>query len=158
MAQKKINKTVKISQSQEIEVLHKIVDLASEDMDLTQTLMEIIKVVNGFTKADSVFIYLYEKRNKELRLMASKTSHDRELGNIKIRNGEGITGWVAEQNKVVAISENAYADKRFKGFDVLPEDKYEALLSVPIIYKEKVSGVINVQHKNRTFMQRKPSH
>jgi signal transduction protein with GAF and PtsI domain len=147
MAQKKINKTVKISQGQEIEALHKIVDLASEDMDLTQTLMEIIKVVNGFTKADSIFIYLYDKRNKDLRLMASKASHDRELGNIKIKNGEGITGWVAEQNKVVAISENAYADKRFKEFDVLPEDKYEALLSVPIIYKEKVSGVINVQHK-----------
>jgi len=147
MAQKKVNKTVKVSQAHEIEVLHKIVELASADLDLSKTLTEIIKVVNGFTKADSVFIYLYDKRNKDLTLMASKTPHARELGNIKIKYGEGITGWVAEQNRVVAIAENAYDDKRFKGFDVLPEDKYEAFLSVPIIFKERVSGVINVQHK-----------
>ena len=52
--------------------------------------------------------------------MASKTPHKKELGVIHIKSGEGITGWVAEQNKPVAIPENAYQDKRFKGFDVLP--------------------------------------
>jgi len=147
MAKKKVHKTVKISQGQEIEILHKIVNLASSDLDLNKTLMEIIKVVNGFTKADSVFVYLYDKHSKELTLMASKTPHLGELGNIKIKYGEGITGWVAEQNKIVAIANHAYSDKRFKTFDVLPEDKYEAFLSVPIIYKDKVSGVINVQHR-----------
>ena len=80
--------------------------------------------------------------------MASKTPHKEELGKINLRIGEGITGWVAKESKPVAIKENAYKDPRFKGFDVLPEDKYEAFLSVPVIYKGKAIGVINVQHKN----------
>lgn len=148
MATKKTsNKKLKISQEQEVEVLRKIVDLASADLDVSKTLKEIVKVVNGFTKADSVFVYLLEKDKKELILMASKTPHKEELGTIKIKSGEGITGWVAKQNKPVVITENAFQDKRFKGFDVLPEDKYEAFLSVPIIFKGKVSGVVNVQHK-----------
>lgn len=146
-AKKNISKTVKISQEQELNALRKIVDLSSSDLDLSKTLKEIVRVVNGFTRADSIFLYLYEKGKRELTLMASKTPHKKELGSVKIKSGEGITGWVARQNKPVAIAENAYKDKRFKRFDALPEDKYEAFLSVPIIYKGKVSGVINIQHK-----------
>ncbi|MEW5895363.1 MAG: GAF domain-containing protein [Candidatus Omnitrophota bacterium] len=143
----KVNKTLKISSEQELTVLRKIVELASAELDLSKTLKEVVRVVNEFTGADSVFVYLYSKPKKELTLMASKTPHRNELGNIKIKIGEGITGWVAEQNKPVAITRNASRDKRFKGFDVLPEDRYEAFLSAPIVYKGKVSGVINVQHK-----------
>lgn len=145
--QSKTNKTVKISAEQELNILRKIVVLSSSDLDLTKMLKEIVKVVNDFTRADSIFVYLYEKGSSELVLMASKTPHKKELGHIRIQCGEGITGWVAQQNTPVAISGNAYKDKRFKGFDVLPEDQYEAFLSVPIIYKGKVSGVINIQHK-----------
>ena len=49
--------------------------------------------------------------------------------------------------KPVAINKSAYQDKRFKNFDVLPEDKYEAFLSVPVVYKGKAIGVVNIQHK-----------
>jgi signal transduction protein with GAF and PtsI domain len=79
--------------------------------------------------------------------MASKTPHTRELGKIILRVGEGITGWVAKEGKVVNIKENAYKDKRFKTFDVLPEDRYESFLSAPLAYKTKIIGVINIQHK-----------
>ncbi|HSA30339.1 MAG TPA: GAF and ANTAR domain-containing protein [Candidatus Omnitrophota bacterium] len=141
------NKKLKISPEKELEVLRKIVELVSSELDLSRSLNEVVSIVNEFTRADSVFIYLFDRQHKNLTLMASKIPHKKELGVIHIRSGEGITGWVAQQNKPVAIAENAYQDKRFKGFDVLPEDQYEAFLSVPIVYKGKVSGVINVQHK-----------
>ena len=66
---------------------------------------------------------------------------------MTLKIGEGITGWVAREGTEVHIKEGAYRDKWFKGFDILPEDKYEAFLSVPIVYKKKVTGVINIQHK-----------
>ncbi|MFP4473640.1 MAG: GAF domain-containing protein [Candidatus Omnitrophota bacterium] len=141
------NRKLKISQEQELEVLRKIVDLTVSDLDLAKNLREIVKVVNGFTQADSVFIYLFNSSKKVLTLMASKTPHKKELGEVQIKTGEGITGWVAQESKPVAISEGAYQDKRFKNFEVLPEDKYEAILSVPIMFRGRVSGVINVQHR-----------
>ena len=63
--------------------------------------------------------------------------------------GEGITGWVAGEKKPVILSEKAYKDPRFKKFSSLPEDRYEAFLSVPIINKKGVVGVINIQHKKK---------
>ena len=44
--------------------------------------------------------------------MASKTPHKRELGKVNLGIGEGITGWVAQENKPVAIGKRAYQDTR----------------------------------------------
>ncbi|HOY09812.1 MAG TPA: GAF domain-containing protein, partial [Candidatus Omnitrophota bacterium] len=136
-----------ISQGDELKILRQIVDITSSEMDLARTLKEVVGIVNEATRADSVFIYLFDERKENLTLMASKLPHKRMLGHLVLKVGEGITGWVAKENKPVAINENAYQDARFKNFDVLPEDQYEAFLSVPIIYKGKAIGVINVQHK-----------
>jgi signal transduction protein with GAF and PtsI domain len=147
--QRKLSAKIKpgISQEEELNILRRIVDITSADIDLTRILKEIVKIVNDMMMADSVFIYLFDEKKMYLTLRASKTPHKKELGAIRLKAGEGITGWVAEQNEPVAITRNAYQDTRFKNFDVLPEDRYEAFLSVPIIYKGRAIGVINVQHK-----------
>lgn len=141
------NTRLNISHAEEIKILRTITDITSSEFDLYWILKEVVKIVTEMTKADSVFIYLFDAKKENLVLMASKTPHRKELGKITLRAGEGITGWVARENKPVAIGENAYQDPRFKSFDVLPEDRYEAFLSVPILYKGKTIGVINVQHK-----------
>ena len=137
----------KISIREELKVLRKIVDITSSDLDLHRILKEVVKIVNDITTSDSVFVYLFDEAKKKLTLMSSKIPHKKMLGKINLKAGEGITGWVAMENKPVAIIKDACRDPRFKNFDVLPEDKFEAFLSAPIIYKGKVVGVINVQHK-----------
>ena len=138
---------LKVSQAEEIRFLRHIVDITSSDLDLDRILQEIVKIVNEITDADSIFIYLFDEQKKNLVLRASKTPHKKELGKINLKIGEGITGWVAKENKPVAIKKQAYQDSRFKGFNVLPEDRYEAFLSAPVVYKGKAIGVINVQHR-----------
>jgi uroporphyrinogen-III synthase len=66
---------------------------------------------------------------------------------LTIRFGQGITGWVAEHKKPVAIARKAYQDPRFQSFNELPEDQYEAFLSVPVMCRGKLVGVVNVQHR-----------
>jgi GAF domain-containing protein len=61
--------------------------------------------------------------------------------------GEGITGWVAKERHTVAISKNAEIDPRFTPFRSLPEDRFQAFLSTPVISRGDVIGVINVQHR-----------
>ncbi len=141
------NKKLQISQSEELKILRKVVDITSSALELSLVLKEVVKIVTEMTSADSVFIYLFDENREHLVLMASKTPHKEQLGKVHLNVGEGITGWVAKESKPVAIAQNAYRDSRFKNFDVLPEDKYEAFLSVPIIYQNRAIGVINVQHR-----------
>lgn len=130
---------------QELKILRQIIETISYNLDLKEVLGRIVKVVSETTKADSCFLYLVG--DGELVLRASLNPHRRAIGTVKLKVGEGITGWVARERKLVAIPKQAYGDERFKFFNTLPEDKYEAFLSVPIIYKDKVLGVINVQHR-----------
>jgi uroporphyrinogen-III synthase len=47
----------------------------------------------------------------------------------------------------VAVPEKAAHDPRFQFFHELPEDSYEAFLSVPLMCRGRVMGVINLQHR-----------
>lgn len=142
------NKTKKvksaINKSQELKILHEIIETISYNLDLKEVLSRIVKIVSGVTKADSCFLYLVDGNSLVLR--ASLNPKPLEIGNIKLKLNEGITGWVARNKKTVSIAKKAYDDERFKLVNSLPEDKFEGFLSVPIIYRDKVMGVINVQH------------
>lgn len=108
-------------------------------------LHEIVELVCEFMACDSCLIYLVE--DDELVLCASNAPTRGNLGKVKLRLDEGLTGWVARERRLLAISREAYNDSRFKFFKDLPEDTFEAFLSAPIISQGKVVGVINVQHR-----------
>ena len=130
----------------DIDFLHDISSRMAAADPLHQDLEQIIEFVSSVVKCDSCFVYLREE--DELVLRASKNPHqDEVIDRLKLRVGQGITGWVAEHREPVAISQGASQDLRFKSFHELPEDSYEAFLSVPILSRGRVVGVINVQHK-----------
>ena len=110
-------------------------------------LNKLIKLILKIIPVESCLIYFYDREKKELILVASKKPHEKLMGKIKLRWGEGITGWVAAHKKTAALTKEAYKDNRFKFFEELPEDRFEAFLSVPIIDREGVVGVINLQNK-----------
>src|SRR5438552_9312073 len=133
--------------TREAEILHKTCDTVSGNLDLDAVLQDIVDIAGEVTKADSCLIYLLNSRRDELVLRAYKNHHPKLIGHIRLSLGEGITGWVAQQGRAVAIPSNASDDPRFKFFHNLPEDRHQAFLSVPIMAKREVIGVINVQHK-----------
>ncbi len=133
--------------TREAEILHRICETVSGNLDLDAVLRDIVDLAVQVTKADSCLIYLLNSHRDELVLRASKNPHPKLIGRIRLELGEGITGWVAQQGRPVAIASNAGEDPRFKVFHNLPEDRSQAFLSVPILAKHEVIGVINVQHK-----------
>ena len=136
-----------LEKTKEIELLHRITESIASNLELKVVLKEIVVLVVELTKADACLIYLLNEMEDALVLRASKIPHPNLIGQIRIEIGEGITGWVAREERLVAISENAEEDPRFKFFQRLPEDRYEAFLSVPVMSKRGVIGVLNVQHE-----------
>jgi signal transduction protein with GAF and PtsI domain len=131
----------------EVQILHRISESISSTLELETVLKQIVEVVVEVTKGDACLLYLISESTDELILRASKNPHPRLIGRISIGLGEGITGWVAREKVPVVISRNASDDARFKFFHRLPEDRYQAFVSVPIMSKGEIVGVINVQHK-----------
>jgi uroporphyrinogen-III synthase len=48
----------------------------------------------------------------------------------------------------VAVGCHAFEDPRFQVFNELPEDHYEAFLSVPVLCRGRLVAVINLQHRD----------
>jgi uroporphyrinogen-III synthase len=80
-------------------------------------------------------------------LRASKNPHQELLDQLKLRVGQGITGWVAQHREPVVVFQEAFKDPRFLQFNELPEDRYEAFLSVPLLSRGRLVGVLNLQHR-----------
>ena len=72
----------------------------------------------------------------------------RAMGNRpKLRFGQGITGPIAEHRQPVVVECRAFEDPRVQLFNELPEDYYEAFLSVPVLCRDRLVAVINLQHR-----------
>jgi signal transduction protein with GAF and PtsI domain len=128
-----------------VDLLHEIgVRLATAD-GFHEVLGRVVEFASALVKCDSCLIYVLE--GDDLVLRASRSPHPEVVDRLKLRVGEGITGWVAEHQEPVAIAERAALDPRFQFFHELPEDTYEAFLSVPLMCRGRVMGVINLQHR-----------
>jgi signal transduction protein with GAF and PtsI domain len=132
---------------QELSILHQVAQHISSNLELNDLLDRIVEMVISITNADSCFIYLYDKQNDTLTLRAANAWQKNIVGGIKLRLGEGVTGWAAREKKPVALSNRAYNDPRFKSFTDLAEDKFEAFLALPILSKNEIIGVMNVHNK-----------
>ena len=135
--------------STQLALLHRISNIVSSELSLDEMLGEIVGLTVQVTECDACLVYLLERDTNEIVLRASQVPHAQDLGNLRMKMGEGVTGWVAEHKSVVALPSNAAADARFKRFQGLIEDTYEAFLSVPLVSGGDVIGVINVHHRDR---------
>jgi len=127
--------------------LHRISNLVSSDQDIESILNEMVMLAMNVTHSDACLVYLIDHTTNEIVLRASQLPHDAEIGNVRMKMGEGITGWVAAHHSVVALPRSASSDSRFKPFSSLQEDTYQAFLSVPLVDSGDITGVINVHHK-----------
>ena len=127
------------------EVLHHTISRIAAADGFHQVLDRILDFAVEVVKCDSCFIYVLE--GDDLVLRASKNPHQELLDRLKLHVGQGITGWVAEHREPVAVSSEAYEDPRFRYLTELPEERYEAFLSVPLLSRGRLVGVMNLQHR-----------
>ena len=129
----------------DVACLHGVVSRMTAEIPFADVLKEVVEFATAVVKCDSCFIYLLE--GDELVLQASRNSHPEAVGRLKLKVGQGITGWVAKHCQPVVVSQNACGDPRFQLFNELPEDRFESFLSVPLLSRGRVVGVINLQNR-----------
>jgi signal transduction protein with GAF and PtsI domain len=130
-------------------VLHRVSGIVSSPLSLDEMLGEIVGLAAQLTSCDACLVYLAEGESGEFVLRASLLPHASDLGTLRMKMGEGVTGWVAEHQSPVALSSKAADDPRSKIFPALVEDTYEAFLSVPLVNKGKAIGIVNIHHRDK---------
>ncbi len=129
-----------------IEANQYLADIESLDA-LFPRLLDLAKNV---TAAEASSLMLYDPKRDVLEFASVADEVIGEAGgeilkiSVKLKMGEGIAGWVAENRKSLIIKD-AWQDPRFsKQADKQTGFITRNLLCVPLVYNEELLGVINV--------------
>lgn len=130
-----------------VSLLHRISSIVSSELSIDEMLGEVLGLTVQVAGCDACLVYLIDHASGEIVLRASQLPHAKALGKLKMKMGEGVTGWVAEHKSVVALGSNAGKDPRFKRFPTLIEDTYQSFISVPLVSGGEIAGVINAHYR-----------
>ncbi len=128
------------------EANHSLAAIESLD-DLFPRLLDLAKEVTD-SEASSLMLYNSESHLLEFASIKDDVMGDRAddvlMSSVKLKMGEGIAGWVAENRKAVMV-EDAQRDPRFsKRADKQSGFVTRTMLAVPLIHQEELLGVLNV--------------
>ncbi len=124
--------------------LEEIGRLISESGDASETLTNIVHLIQHRFDIDVCSVYLLEPDRTNLVLAATIGLRPESVGRVRMRLSEGLVGLVAEEMRPQVFAD-ATTHPRFKYFPEAGEDKYHSFLGVPIVDRGLLQGVLVVQ-------------
>jgi hypothetical protein len=100
----------------------------------------IVEALTEATSCHACFIYMRD--GDRLRLSAASQVYARHIGRIELGVDEGLTGWVARNQRPAFIRENLLDDPRVKYVPELEEERFQSMVAVPV--PARSGGVIGV--------------
>jgi phosphotransferase system enzyme I (PtsP) len=130
--------------------IFRLIAFGEREEPLEDILTAMCGDVAAIARADIASIYVREDDVDGIRFtMRGNVGFPREaLGRVHLRPGEGITGFAAERLRPVSVA-MADRDEHFKYIPGLGEERYPALLAVPVLRGGAAAGVLVLQ-RSRT--------
>ncbi|MBE7438749.1 MAG: sensor domain-containing diguanylate cyclase [Spirochaetales bacterium] len=147
-----MNETARIEKLQNenwhlYEVLE-VMTLISARLDLRQVLDTLMEKARDVMNAEASSLMLVDEETQELYFHTLKGGEESEkLRDLRLKVGEGISGWVAQEGKPVLV-EDASQDPRFsrKG-DAKSSFVTRSMMCVPLKISRRVLGTVQVLNK-----------
>ena len=125
-----------------IDTLSKVSKAITSDLYLGDVLKLIVTLTANVMKAKICALWLLDDKTQELKIRATQAMSQDYLKERSLKVGEGIVGLVAKDKKPVII-EDVLEDSRYKEKKLAEKEKLVSMLSVPMMVKKRVIGVIN---------------
>jgi two-component system, response regulator PdtaR len=131
------------SEKDYLAALMKISKAITSDLYLEDILKLLVTITAGVMSAKICAIWLVDEDSNELRIRATQAMSQEYLRERSMKVGEGIVGFVAQEKKHVIIPD-VLKDERYKEKKLAKKENLVSMLSVPMMVKDKVVGVVNV--------------
>jgi diguanylate cyclase (GGDEF)-like protein len=117
-------------------------DILSEH-SLDNLLERIADTLAELVPHDTLSIYQADEAQTQLIPVLARDKWAEKIMDSRSDFGEGITGWAALHREPVRTNQ-AHLDPRTKTVPGTPPDEAEALITVPLIARDLVKGVLNI--------------
>ena len=133
----------KTSYKKQIQALSEISQAISSDQYLDDILKLIVTVTANVMDSKICSLWVLDEKEKVLKIRATQAISEEYLKERSLNLGEGVVGYVAEKKKPLAIFD-VLKEPRYKEKALARKESLVSMLSVPLIVKDKVIGVINI--------------
>jgi len=134
--------------ARELSFLVRLAQAAASTQSSDELLELIIRETTSALGTNVCSLYLAAPPGQELLLTATNGLNENMIGKVRMRLGEGITGWVAESRRPMVVPEVS-KEPHWKWVPGLDEDRFHSMASVPIESGPRLVGVLNVQSTER---------
>ncbi|HOX54986.1 MAG: ANTAR domain-containing protein [Candidatus Omnitrophica bacterium] len=132
----------KASYKSYIDALNKISKAITSDLYLEDMLKLIVTLTANVMRAKICALWLLDEASQQLKIRATQAMSQEYLKERSLKVGEGIVGLVAKEKKPIVILD-VLNDSRYKEKKLAQKEGLVSMISVPMIEKNRVIGVIN---------------
>ncbi|MBD3403722.1 GAF domain-containing protein [candidate division GN15 bacterium] len=145
MEQLKLSNFILESRISELNALYEAGKSIGSTANLSELLKQLVSLASAVTNAEIGSIMLMDDRSEYLTIEAATGLDEQIVRSTRLPVGASIAGYVAKTGEPLII-ENIEEDDRFARMN---RERYSSgsLLSVPLIIKNNVLGVINMANK-----------
>src|SRR3954447_25386091 len=128
-----------------VDSYRRLADLFHEvlaEQSLDALLVRIADALHDLIPHDTLTIYETDEAHAVLMPVLARDQWADEIMRTTLRFDEGITGWAASRREAVLVNQ-AHLDPRVRFVPGTPNDP-EALISIPLIARAQIKGVLNI--------------
>jgi diguanylate cyclase (GGDEF)-like protein len=131
-------------QIERLSLFHEVGKALASTLDLQKILQTVMEKISDFLQPDTWSLLMLDEATQELYFEIAIGAGAHKLKDVRLKLGEGIAGWVAQNGEPVLI-EDVKRDARFsRRFDELTQMDTRSVVCVPIRGREKILGVIEL--------------
>jgi sigma-B regulation protein RsbU (phosphoserine phosphatase) len=129
-------------------LLLEVADVVNSTLDLDTTLRRVAELVRKVIDYQIFAILLLNEKAQELHIRF-QVGYPREIADrLRIKVGEGVTGLAAQRREAVLVND---VSQESQYINAVPNVCSE--LAVPLIVKNRVIGVINIEAEQRDYFR-----
>lgn len=92
----------------------------------------VARLITAATASDVCFVHVLDDSGGSLSLAGATPPFDECIGQVQLRLGEGVSGWVAQHREPVVITSGKDEDPRYVPIAALRGSDFTSMASVPM--------------------------
>jgi len=129
------------------DLLRRVIGLTAGDLRGEELFGSIAELVARAAAADVCFVHVVDALAGDLVLAGATPPFEHLVGTIRLKLGEGIAGWVAEQAEPALVTDK-WDDPRYHYIPALRGEDFSSMVSVPLLREgRRVIGVMNLHSR-----------
>src|SRR4051812_19278786 len=113
-------------------------------LQLSELLETVVRLASEVARAEASALLLLDPATGELYFDVALGEKGGALQQIRLKKGEGIAGWVAENKKPAVVNDVARDPRWTHRADQKSSFKTRSILALPLMVREKLIGVMEV--------------